>query len=248
MALTAEGEFEWRQEKQTNCTAAAFRVLKEGYLNVNSNVDTDQLEAEKMGEKRTWLEKVFQSKLEEAMVHTVPDTRQRYQPTVLQAPVQPREHRCPRRGAADGRRLQGLPRPRPPEVKWRVCDRGPSENHALLRRQRGRYGTMAGRVKGHVFDPRGSPHLHHIPLRLSYWGWRQTQEEETAHSQPELTRLTVLQLHMHACSAEPKLFTNILMTRHIRKKELNIKGSDMLCIVLLSIAPLSYSSHANCTR
>ncbi|KAL5515513.1 hypothetical protein EMCRGX_G000689 [Ephydatia muelleri] len=59
MALTAEGEFEWRQEKQTNGTAAAFRVLKEGYLNVNSNVDTEQLEAEKMGKSGLGLRKSF---------------------------------------------------------------------------------------------------------------------------------------------------------------------------------------------
>ena len=49
MALAAEGEFEWRQERQNCPAAAAFRVLKEGYLNVNSNVDSDQLDAGKIG-------------------------------------------------------------------------------------------------------------------------------------------------------------------------------------------------------
>ena len=49
MALDTEGEFEWqgagKRQRTDVASSAAFRVLKEGYLNVNSNVDMGQLDA-----------------------------------------------------------------------------------------------------------------------------------------------------------------------------------------------------------
>ena len=47
MALATRGEFEWQGRKPSE--EAAFRVLKEGYLHVNSNVDMDQLDTTKSG-------------------------------------------------------------------------------------------------------------------------------------------------------------------------------------------------------
>lgn len=57
MALAVEGEFEWHQEEQSNPTS--FRVLKEGYLNVNSNADAEHFDNGKTGKMGLSLKKSF---------------------------------------------------------------------------------------------------------------------------------------------------------------------------------------------
>ena len=70
------------------------------------------------------------------MVRPLSNARQRREPSLLQEPVEPREHRRPRGGAPDGRLLQGLPGTRAPQVEQRVRDRGAPEGDVVLRGQR----------------------------------------------------------------------------------------------------------------